>query len=227
MANPMMSAAEAKNAAIRRSRMNSSEALKLWKKAVFDLTGDNLLVIALSQKADKVARTAVRSGLSAAVSKFAVGIRQQIPSPLKGAKKLVGSGVAKVSSKKQGAKAGFSVGRASSKTAGRSGRSVTAAGKPKGVGLASNNIHWAVLGTEDRVVKKTRMYVGGKLQDVTNWKTGKMPAIFYLAVEHAVKSKKNEAIKAMEKKIWEHLGKGMTIAGMSKSAKKALARLVK
>ena len=222
-----MNAAERKNAAIKRSRMKSSEALKLWKKAVFDLTGDKLLVIALSSKADKIARDAVRSGLAAAVSKFAVGIRQQIPSPMKAAKKLVGSGVSKAKSKRQGAKAGFSVGRTSKVVLGRSGRNVTATGKLKGVGLSANNIHWAVLGTKQRTVKKTRMYVGGQLQDVTNWNTGKVPAIFYLAVEHGVKSKKNEAIKAMEKKIWDKLGKRLTLAGMSSAAKRTLAKMVK
>jgi hypothetical protein len=220
-----LNAAEQKNLAIRR-RMKSADALKAWKKAVFDLTGDKLLVLALSQKADKVARTAVRSGLTAAVSKFAVGIRQQIPGPLKAAKKLVGSGMAKARAKRQGAKAGFAVGRTSKVTPGRSGRNVTATGKLKGVGLSANNIQWAVLGTQRRTVKKTRMYVGGKLQDVTNWNTGKMPAIFYLAVQHGVQAKKNEAIKAMEKKIWEHLGKGMTLAAMGSRAKKTLAKMV-
>jgi hypothetical protein len=226
MANPL-SPAEAKNAAINRSRMKSSESMRLWKKAVLDLSGDKLLVIALSEKADKIARDAVRSGLAAAVSKFAIGIRQQIPAPLKGAKKLVGSGVAKQSSKRQGAKAGFAVGRTSKVVVGRSGRNVTKSGKLKGVGLSANNVQWPVLGTKRRTVKKTRMYVGGQLTDVTNWNTGKMPAIFYLAVEHGTKAKKNEAIKAMEKKIWDRLGKKLTLAGMSSSAKRALARLVK
>ncbi len=190
-----------------RRREKSARNLQKWKQAVFELSGDAALLHALNQMSDKWARNATRAGLTAAVRKFAIGIRGQIPAPHKNVKKLVGSGMAKAKSKRQGAKAGFSVGPTSKKTAARSGKNVTRSGKLKGVGLSANNIHWAVLGTEQRTVKRTRMYVGNTIQDVTNWNTGKMPAILGMAVEHGVKSKKNAAIKAMWDAIWKQITK--------------------
>lgn len=195
------------------AKMRSEKSARLarqMKAEVMKLSGDKLLKITLANMADKQVKSAVRSGLSACVGEFAKGIRQQIPSPLKSLKKIVGSGVAKQSAKIQGAKAGFSVGRTSKAKANRSGKNVTATGKLKGVGIAARNIHWAALGTKRRTVKKTRMYVGGKLQDVTNWNTGKMPAIVANAVREGVQAKQSAGVAAMEKRVWKRLTADIT-----------------
>lgn len=198
----------AKPARAELARMRREKSARLTaarKTAVLQLIGDEDLKAALNNLADKQTKSAIRSGLSVCVGQFAKGIRQQIPAPLKSLKKLVGSGIAKQKSKRQGAKAGFSVGKTSKRGATRSGKSVTAAGKPKGVGIAARNVHWAALGTKRRTVKKTRMYVGGVLKDVTNWNTGKMPKIVGDAVRNGVLSKTSEGIAAMEKQVWKRL----------------------
>lgn len=204
MAKPSVAEMKAKRLA------KSAAIAAASKKAVMDMTGDKLLKITLANMADKQVKAAVRSGLSACVGEFAKGIRQQIPAPLKSFKKIVGSGVAKQSAKTQGAKAGFSVGRTSKIKANRSGKNVTATGKLKGVGIAARNIHWAALGTKRRTVKKTRMYVGGKLQDVTNWNSGKMPAIVADAVREGVQAKQAAGVAAMEKRVWKRLTADIT-----------------
>lgn len=195
------------------AKMRSEKSARLarqMKAEVMKLSGDKLLKITLANMADKQVKSAVRSGLSACVGEFARGIRQQIPSPLKNLKKLVGSGVAKQSAKIQGAKAGFSVGRTSKLGATRSGKSITKAGKTKGVGIAARNIHWAALGTKRRTVKKTKMFVGGKLQDVTNWNTGEMPPIVADVVRKGVQAKTSAGIDKMEKRVWQRLTKDIT-----------------
>ena len=194
-----------------RMRLEKSARLSAQMKAeVIKLSGDKLLQLTLSNLADKKVKAAVRSGLSACVGEFARGIRQQIPAPLKNLKKLVGSGVAKQSAKRQGAKAGFSVARTSKLGATRSGNNVTKAGKPKGVGIAARNVHWAALGTKRRTVKQTRMYVGRKLQDVTNWNTGQMPPIVVDVVREGVQAKTQAGIAKMEKRVWQRLTKDIT-----------------
>jgi hypothetical protein len=188
--------------------MRSAKSARLtagMRQAVMSMTGDKLLQITLSNLTDKQLKPALRSGLSASVSVMAKGVRNQVPVQLKQLKKLVGSGVAKQSSKVQGAKVGFSVGRASKAPLGRSMQNVTATGKLKGVGIGPRNIHWAVLGTSRRTVKKTRMYRGGKLVDVSNWNTGAMPPILSDVVRQGVEFKKDEAIKAMEDRLWKKM----------------------
>ena len=203
----------AKPARAELARMRREKSARLTaasKAAVVQLTGDADLKAALHNLADKQTKSAVRSGLSACVGEFARGIRQQIPSPLKNLKKLVGSGVAKQSAKRQGAKAGFAVARTSKLSSTRSGKNVTKAGKLKGVGIAARNVHWAALGTKQRTVKKTRMYVGSELKDVTNWNTGKMPAIVSRCVANGVTAKTTAGIAAMEKRIWKRLTADIT-----------------
>lgn len=195
------------------ARMRREKSARLgsqMKAEVMKLSGDKLLKITLANMADKQVKSAVRSGLSACVGEFARGIRQQVPSPLKNLKKLVGSGIAKQSAKRQGAKAGFAVARTSKLSTTRSGKNITKAGKPKGVGIAARNVHWAALGTKRRTVKKTKMFVGNKLQDVTNWNTGKMPPIVADCVANGVKAKTTDGIAAMEKRIWKRLTADIT-----------------
>jgi hypothetical protein len=199
----MAKPARSELAAMRRAK--SARQTAAFKAAAIELVGDAQLKQALRGLSDKVTKKAVRSGLSASVSVMAKGVRNQIPVKLKTLKKLVGSGVAKQSSKIQGAKVGFSVGRASKAPLGRSMQNVTATGKLKGVGIGPRNIHWAVLGTSRRTVKKTRMYRNGKLVDVSNWNTGAMPPILSDVVRQGVEFKKDEAIKAMEDRLWKKM----------------------
>lgn len=205
----MAKPARAQMAAMRREK--SARRTAAFKAAVIQLTGDAQLKEALEKLADKQTRAAVQSGLKACVKEFAVGIKNQIPANLKNFKRLIGSGLTKAKWKKQGAKAGFAVAAASKRVQPkRSGKNVTKAGKVKGVGLGARNIMWAAIGTKDRTVKKTRMYVGSRLQDVTNWKTGKMPAIVGRAVENGVQAKRQAGINAMESATWERLIKDIT-----------------
>ncbi len=195
----------------RMRRERSAQRTGLFKTAVLELTGDERLKAALLNLADKRTRAAIQAGLRACVKEFAVGIKHHIPADLKNLQRLVGSGLTKAKARKQGAKAGFSVaGAFKRKQPKRSGKNVTKAGKPKGVGLGARNVMWAAIGTQDRVVKKTRMYVGTSLREVTNWSTGKMPAILGDAVTHGVKAKQRSGVTAMEKAVWKRLIKDIT-----------------
>ncbi len=195
----------------RMRREKSARRTAAFKAAVIQLSGDEQLKEALHKLADKQTRAAIQSGLRACVKEFAVGIKHQIPANLKNLKRLVGSGLTKAKYTKQGAKAGFAVAAASKRVQPkRSGKNVTKAGKPKGVGLGARNVMWAAIGTKQRVVKRTRMYVGASLRDVTNWKTGKMPALVGRAVEHGVEAKRQAGVKAMESAVWQRLIKDIT-----------------
>jgi len=54
------------------------------------------------------------------------------------------------------------------------------------------------------------MYVGRKLQDVTNWNTGQMPPIVVDAVREGVQAKTQAGIAKMEKRVWQRLTKDIT-----------------
>jgi|DEB0MinimDraft_3_1074331.scaffolds.fasta_scaffold104278_2 hypothetical protein len=205
----MAKPARAEMAAMRRAK--SAQRTALFKAAAIQLVGDEQLKMALQNLADKQTRAAVNKGLTVCVREFAKGIKDQIPTNLKVLKRLVGSGLTKAKRKKQGAKAGFAVGPAAKrKDPRRSGKNVTKAGKLKGVGLGARNIMWAAIGTKKRTVKKTRMYVGQRLQDVTNWNTGKMPPIVGRAVEFGVERRRQSGVNAMQAAIWEGLIKDLT-----------------
>jgi hypothetical protein len=197
----MAKPARSELAAMRRAK--SAQRTAAFKTAAINLVGDAQLKQALQGLADKVTKTAVQNGLRACVKEFADGIKQQVPTRQKNLKRLIGSGLTKAKYKKQGAKAGFAVAGASKKVdPKRSGKNVTKAGKLKGVGLGARNVMWAALGTKRRTVKKTRMYRGGKLVDVTNWNTGEMPPILGETVRRGVQSKQAAGIKVMEIRIW-------------------------
>lgn len=129
-----------------------------------------------------VANRCARAGLTKGARLAAKKIKAEVPSKDKHLRKAIGSSVKK---QKGGpnrgytqAKAGAAVGRASKATEKK------ARGNRGGVGISAENIHWYILGTQERTVKKTGQ------------RSGKMPA--NPIVQRAMASGKSQVIEAIK-----------------------------
>lgn len=114
---------------------------------------DKMLLAVGTTVGNKAARTVLGKGTRLAAKR----IKAKVPSSHKAIRKAIGSSVKK---QKGGAdrgitkaKAGAAVGRAN-KTQGRGKRS------KGGVGIGARNVHWYILGTDERIVKATGQYAG-------------------------------------------------------------------
>lgn len=136
--------------------------------------------------ANRVARGALAKGMRVAVKK----IKAQIPSGQKQLRKAIGGSVKKQNrGANKGiveAKAGAAVGQKASKqkAAAQSEKAARQAAKKSGVGISAANIHWYILGTQERTVKKTGQRVG------------KMPA--NPVVQKAMASGKGQVLQAVK-----------------------------
>jgi hypothetical protein len=120
----------------------------------------------LAKLAGSSARKVVRSGMTAGLTVLTTAIRREVaaeagisPQLKRALKRVVNKRFKK--RKRQDAldaKAGFAVGK--EKLPKRSGKNKTKAGKLKGEGLGSRNVHWFALGTRLRRVKSTGKTVG-------------------------------------------------------------------
>jgi hypothetical protein len=129
-----------------------------------------------------IANRCARAGLTKGARLAAKLIKKQVPGSQKHIRKSIGSSVKK---QKGGpnrgftqAKAGAAVGRASKET-GKAAR-----GKRGGVGISAQNIHWYIMGTAERTVKKTGQ------------RSGRMPA--NPIVQKAMASGKTQVIEAIK-----------------------------
>lgn len=119
------------------------------------LTGDKEIERLLKELGDAGIKKAAHSAVTKGMRVVAKSQKNKVPPQYKHAKKLIGS---RFSKEKRGeakgthqAKAGFGVGK-KGKTAAKL-RQSRKGRKGGGVGLSLNNIHWAVLGTEERTTK--------------------------------------------------------------------------
>lgn len=174
----------------------------------FTLTGErkiNSNLVRLSEKsARKVTAAAMRSGMRVIVK----GIKAEIPSHMKSARKAVTSRFAKA---KGGANKGIlqakvgNVGPQLKKGKGRKLVGVASGkrGKP-GVGISRRNLHWLLLGTKERFKKiKAIVTATGKTPARRGASTGIMPQI------RAVRRGYAKTQDAAAKKMIDNISKGI------------------
>jgi len=130
--------------------------------------------------ANRIARKALTKALRIGVK----GVKANVPSQYKGAKKAIGWRMDQKGGKKRNehrAKLGAGVGK---------GYSAAPSGKRKGtgVGIGGRNIHWFIQGTAERTRKK----IGGSFakynKTATSKSTGEMPAVLKDVVKGGFKS---------------------------------------
>lgn len=153
----------------------------------------------------KVSRKIALAGTRAAMTPIARGIRRGITASKASAdlKRIARRTVSKritraTQNENTTAKVGFGVGK--QKAAERSGKN------SGGKGIAKQNIHWAVAGTEERKLDKTDVAVAGTAATV-NHPTGQMPDYFDGVVPAAIASTHGLAFAAAEKKMSQELEK--------------------
>lgn len=159
------------------------------------LIGDKELDRKLKRLAKEGSRKALRAGIQASLTPVAKALRQAIDAtPIdtpdakaikRAAKKTVGKRFGKARGGRGDvvAKAGLSVGKRGGKRSER-----LSGGKTRGVGIASINIHWFVLGTKSRATK------GGHA-------TGNIEPLFKGVAQRAAAASKRQALDAARKKI--------------------------
>jgi hypothetical protein len=186
---------------------NAVKTLAGLKATTFKLTGDKQLLKALNSVRDSVARNAMKTAITKAARILAKEMKNAVPVQFKAAKVLFGSRMQRATGGMFAAKAGAGVGNTAKKEAKRG------KGKRKGVGMSGANIHWMVLGTKSRTVKKTRMYRNGKLVEVTNWPTGEMPGILKNVVKQGFAAGQPKASKVIRDEIRAKLAKVVKPSG--------------
>ena len=192
---------------IAKRQANAAKSLVGLKAIVFDFTGDKDLVRALQKLRDSVARRIMKPAVGKAIRVIAKEMKNSVPTPYKPMKTLFASRVSVGSHGVIEAKAGAAVGAASKKKAKRS------SGQRKGVGISATNLHWLILGTDDRTVKKTRMYRNGQLVEVTNWFTGAMPPLLKDVVRQGAAAGKPKAAAVLRDEIRARLAKVVQPSG--------------
>lgn len=105
-----------------------------------------------------VANRCARAGLSKGARLAAKKIKAEVPSKQKHIRKAIGSSVKK---QKAGPNRGFTSAKAGA-AVGRASKAVEkkARGGKGGVGISAANIHWFIMGTQERTVKKTGQKAG-------------------------------------------------------------------
>lgn len=118
------------------------------KSASRILTGDKEIDRKLERLKTGVANKIVRRGMTKALRLITKGIKSEVPSPYKDAKRAIGYRFDKkggASRDQVRAKAGAGVGKQRKPKERGKGR--------RGVGISGANIHWAILGTDERQTK--------------------------------------------------------------------------
>jgi len=143
------------------------------------ITGDKAIDRRLANLSKRGSQRAITAGVNAGMTPIVKAIRAAInatsaSSELKReARKTVGKRFKKARGRTREAKAGFAVGKKK---------------KQHGVGISSRNIHWPVLGTDERATK-----AGGS--------TGQMPAELEGLTKGAFAASKEPSLIAARKKI--------------------------
>lgn len=150
----------------------------------------------------------VRGGVSKALRVLSKGIKGKVPPQFKDLKKVIGTRMAKAAAGSNiGGKVGAGVGiKAKKKEEQKQKRDKKREGRP-GVGIGAENVHWFIMGTDERTKK------GGA-------PTGKMPAQVPDIVKEGVSSSWNEA----QQKMVEHIRAAIPKEAAKLAAKVAAAR---
>lgn len=126
------------------------------------VTGDKELDRLLSSLPEKVQKKIARKALNAGLSIEVKAMRGAVPANMNDMKKAIGKSIKK--SKKTGvveAKAGAAVGIKKAKMEAMENKQKgLRAGRP-GVGIGARNIHWFILGTEERTTGSRKYRVKG------------------------------------------------------------------
>lgn len=158
------------------------------------ITGDKKLDAALTHMAGPAADRAIKAGIRASLSPLVKAMKAAVNSSgastrmKRAARVTINSRFGKVRGGAKGevqAKAGFGVGK---QTIARKAKAAARAKAGKGVGISSTNIHWPVLGTQDRKTKSGKP-------------TGAMPTVFGGLAAKAFRSAKSAMMSQYKQKI--------------------------
>lgn len=144
-------------------KAKAAKSLAGMKAAAFSITGDRELIRNLEAVRDSMQRSVLKRGLSKAVRILTKSMRAQVPADLKSMKQAIGGRlIAQTKLDQFAAKAGAGVAK---KTEAAKKRATAKAEKRKqsekrGAGISAQNVHWFILGTKKRTVKKTGKNVG-------------------------------------------------------------------
>jgi len=170
------------------------------------LLGDKELDRNLRKLGEKSSKKAIVAGIRASMRPIATAMRRAInqaiadPELKAEARKTIGARFArKYKSDLREAKVGFGVGKKRAK------QKATGQGQSAGVGLTSRTVHWFVLGTKERRLKKphTAAFIDdeGKLIFRRVLSTGKVAAVFADVTRNVVASTGEKSLAAARKKI--------------------------
>lgn len=175
------------------------------------ITGDKQLDRKLRELGDKSAKKAMRAGVNASLTKIASAIRAVInaatvPGPnatemKAAARKTIGKrfGKAKAGAMRGEiqAKAGFGVGKKKqTKEQLEAQKQARGSQRKKGAGIGTANVHWFVLGTGPRTLKK-----GSARGPKAGHPTGKITPPFAGVMQAAVAASEASALEAARKKV--------------------------
>lgn len=173
-----------------------------------------LMVLGSPKQIKGVARNAIRVGQRV----VAKGIKSKIPGRYKDARKTVGDSLKAGKGENAGtvvAKVGMGVGKKRMSEGEAKGIAAArkAAGK-RGVGIASNDVHWFVLGTDSRATgrksvrvkggkgKRVKVRTGNAIHD-----TGRMGAVLAGCVQAGVASSSGEAANKIKQNMADGIAK--------------------
>lgn len=177
------------------------------------LRGLDELVGTIHNLQNKTAKKSAKAGVNAGLAVLTRSMRSAVmgSSASDAMKKAARQTVAKRLLAKEGrptvGKAGFGVGKRSAAAKARISAQLGKRGH-RGVGISAYNIHWPVLGTQDRFVgieqrrdKKTKQWKPARLTGNPIHAVGRMPPILKGVVDKAVASAEAAAMEAARKKV--------------------------
>lgn len=165
------------------------------------------LQVGLEQFKESTQRRIARGGVSKALRVLAKGIKGKVPPQFKDIKKVIGVRMAKSVGVNPSGKTGAGVGvKAKKRKEQKQKRDKKREGRP-GVGIGAENVHWFVLGTQDRKTKK-------------GVSTGRMPP----QVPDIVKDGVTSSWSAAQQKMIDHIRAEIPKEAAKLAAKVAAAR---
>lgn len=148
------------------------------------LTGVEELDVMLKAVGKKIGNRAARAVLSMAVRLAVKKIKAKVPSSQKSVRKAIGGNVKK---RKGGADRGLTTAKAGAAVGMKSkARLKSKRGGRQGIGIGPENVHWYILGTNERATKSGR-------------RTGKMPA--HPIVKEAMAAGGGEIMALMKREL--------------------------
>jgi len=168
------------------------------------------------KKAIQIAHSSVNAGLNPLTKSLRSAVNTSSASNelKRAARQTIGKRIVKQEGDIVYGKFGFAVGKrpsANSRKAqkAQARKQLYQKGGARGVGISTNNIHWGVLGTQERTTKGSNATTlrGKQISRGVPHRTGRMKPIFAGLIERAVSSSKNDVLAAMQKKASQILEK--------------------